>query len=295
MMKLFFLYIMSSYNFINELQNDKIKSSLIKVQVLQREYEITLRQYQEAIQNFITVLRSETKKNTFTAVDGSAWLGTSELSQGSVSTQEECENMCANSTQCSGATFSPVQRYCWTRSGESMISSGYDGYYALVTPEKAALSVMKNLNERLLYLNEKITNEFQNINPEVKEQYDEQNIKQEQLVSSYNHLLQQKIELDKELREYYSIGEEESNQLLFVNQQNLSFRFWVLLTCLVVLIMIYQFFSGELPPLSITIPLIIIIVLIILTYNLSHPSGFLIWFIFFIIIFLVKSGNLPML
>jgi hypothetical protein len=290
---------MSSYNFINELQNDKIKSSLIKVQALQKEYEVTLHQYQEAVQNFITNLQSEKSSKTnntkFTALQGRTWWGTSGLSQGSVSTQEECENMCVNSPQCSGATFNPVERYCWIRSGESMITAGRDNDYALITQQKAALSIMKNLNERLLYLNHEITNELQNINPEVKEQYDEKNIKQEQLVSSYNHLLQQKIELDKELREYYSIGEEESNQLLFVNQQNLSFRFWVLLTCLVILILIYQFFSGELPPLSITIPLIIIIVLIILTYNLSHPSGFFIWFIFLLLIFLVKSGNLPIL
>ena len=63
-MKLFFLYIMSSYNFINELQNDKIKSSLIKVQALQKEYEVTLHQYQEAVQNFITNLQSEKSSKT---------------------------------------------------------------------------------------------------------------------------------------------------------------------------------------------------------------------------------------
>jgi hypothetical protein len=297
MMKLFFLYIMSSYNFINELQNDKIKSSLIKVQALQKEYEVTLQQYQEAVQNFITNLQStkSNTKKTFTALKGRTWWGASGLSEGSVSTQEECENMCANSSKCSGATFNPVKRYCWTRSGDSMITAGRDDDYALITQQTADLSVMKYLNQRLLDLNQEITNELQNINPEVKEQYDEKNIKQEQLMSSYNYLLEQKIELDKELREYYSIEQEENNQSIFVNQQNLSFRFWVLLTCLVVLLMIYQFFSGELPPISITIPLITIIVLIIFTYNLSHPSGFVIWIIFLLFVFLVKSGNLPIL
>jgi len=298
-MKLFFLYIMSSYNFIDELQNDKIKSSLIKVQALQKEYEVSLQQYQEAVQNFITNLQSETKSdvknNKFTALKGRTWWGTSGISEGSVSTQEECENMCANSSQCSGATFNPVKRYCWARRGESMITAGREDDYALITQQKAALSVMKYLNQRLLDLNLEITNELQNINPEVEEQYDEKNINQEQLISSYNYLLEQKMELDKELREYYSIGEEESNQLLFVNQQNLSFRFWVLLTCLVLLLMIYQFFTGELPSISITIPLITIIFLIIFTYNLSHPSGFVIWFIFLLFVFLVKSGNLPFL
>ena len=41
----------------NEIQNDKIKSTLIKVETLQKEYEVTLQQYQEAGKNYITALQ----------------------------------------------------------------------------------------------------------------------------------------------------------------------------------------------------------------------------------------------
>ena len=41
------------------------------------------------------------------------------------------------------------------------------------------------------------------INPQVKEQYEEKNQKHQELSSSYNHLLEQKIEIDKQLQEYY--------------------------------------------------------------------------------------------
>ena len=361
---------MSSY----EIQNDKIKSALIKVETLQKEYEVTLQQYQEAVKNFVSNLQSESEKpclnyqkdskgisqdcynkiwkdqgcltqapnadtdwaksqtldglvndsylwatltddnhrkgcydestnyttntspiypNTsiFTALKGRTWWGTAGLSEGTVSTQEECENMCASSSQCSGATFNPVKRYCWTRSGESAITVGRDDDYALITQQKAALSVMKYLNQRLLDLNKEITNELQNINPEVEQQYEEKNTKQQQLETSYNTLLGQKIALDKELQEYYSIGEEENNQSIFVNQQNLSFRFWVLITCLILLLMIKQLFGLESPPISITIWLLIIIVLIILTYSLSSPSGFVMLFIFLLVIFLIKTSE----
>ena len=43
----------------NEIQNDKIKSTLIKVETLQKEYEVTLQQYQEAGKNYITSLQTE--------------------------------------------------------------------------------------------------------------------------------------------------------------------------------------------------------------------------------------------
>lgn len=360
----------------NEIQNDKIKSTLIKVETLQKEYEVTLQQYQEAGKNYITSLQSVSSNpcsnykgsdtsisqecynkiwadqgcitpgpsatndwakaqtldglvydsylwatmtdadhrrgcygdstnyttntspvypnsSNFTALRGRTWWGTAGLSEGTVNTQEECENMCANSDKCSGATFNPVKRYCWTRTGDNGITAGLDTDYALVTQQKAALSVMKYLNERLLTLNQQIANELQNINPEVRQQYEEKNQKQQELNQSYNKLLEQKIELDKQLQEYYSIDQEENNQSIYVTQQNVSFRFWVLITALVVLITIKRIFGSENPPISITIWVLIIILLIILTYSLSTPAGFLVWFILLVSMILMKSGNLP--
>jgi hypothetical protein len=361
---------------INEMQNDKIKSTLMKVETLQKEYEVTLQQYQEAGKTYISSLQTassnpcanyqkdstgisqacydqiwseqgctgptqdvnseylksltidelvndsylwatltdDTRRkgcygdstnyttntspvypNTtvFTALKGRTWWGTGGLSEGRVNSQEECENMCANSSQCSGAVFNPVKRYCWTRTGESGITAGRDDDYALITQQKAALSVMKYLNERLLDLNNQIKDSLQSINPEVREQYEEKNQKQQELNSSYNQLLEQKIELDKQLQEYYSVEQEESNQAIYVNQQNVSFRFWVLITCLVLLITIKRMFGTESVPISMTIWLLIIIVLIILTYSLSTPAGFIMWFILIFSIVLMKTGNLP--
>ncbi len=358
----------------NEIQNDKVKSILMKVETLQKEYEVTLQQYQEAVQNYITSLQNVlsnpcanyqkdstgisqecyqkiwndqgcntgigtsdwsnaqtlntlvydsylwatmTDENhrkgcygdstnyttntvpiypntsTFTALKGRTWWGTGGLSEGTVNSQEECENMCANSPECSGATFNPVKRYCWTRTGDIGISAGMDSDYALITQQKAALSVMKTLNERLLDINKQITTSLQSINPEVREEYEQKNQKQQELNSSYNQLLEQKIEIDKQLQEYYSIEQEENNQSLYVNQQNVSFRFWTLITCLVLLITIKRLIGSEYLPLTIIIWLIIIIVLIILTYILRTPAGFIMWFILLVAIVLIKSGNLP--
>lgn len=279
----------------NEIQNDKIKSTLIKVETLQKEYEVTLQQYQEAGKNYITSLQSkpsETSKNDFSALKGRTWWGTSGLSEGTVETQEECENMCANSEKCSGATFNPVKRYCWTRTGESTITIGKDNDYALITIQKEALLTMKQLNRQLLIINQKIANELKNINPEVVKQYEEKNKTQQQLSISYNKLLEQKIELDKQLQENYSIQQEEDNQLMNVSQENMYYRFWVLITCLVLLILIKRLFAFETAPMSIIIWLMIIIVLIILTYTLSSPSGFKIWFIIIMAIFLMNTLNL---
>ena len=304
----------------NEIQNDKIKSTLIKVETLQKEYEVTLQQYQEAGKNYIAALQYDTlnpinncskdsknisqacygnstnystNKSYFSALKGRTWWGTAPLSEGPASTQEECENMCANSDKCSGATFNPVKRYCWTRSGDSNISTGQDDDYALISQQKEALSLMQSLNDKLLDLNNKITTELSIINPQVKQQQIDKNLKQQQLTESYQELLNQKNVIDAHLQEYYSVEQDDMNQSLYTISQNISLRFWILITCLILLVTIKQFFGSENPQLSVTIWLLIIIVLIILTYTLNTPIGFMMWFLLLVAIILMKSGNLP--
>ena len=201
--------------------------------------------------------------------------------------------MCANSDKCSGATFNPVKRYCWTRSGDSNISTGQDDDYALISQRLEALSVMQVLNDKLLDLNNQITTELSNINPEVKQQQSDKKLKQQQLTKSYQELLNHKNDIDTQLQEYYSVEQDDMNQSLYTNSQNISLRFWVLITCLILLVTIKQFFGSENPPLSVTIWLLIIIVLIILTYTLNTPSGFVMWALLLAAIILMKSGNLP--
>jgi len=372
----------------NEIQNEKIKSTLIKVEALQQEYEVTLQKYQEAGKNYIAALQygtlnpcanytkdstgisqtcynqiwkdqgcttqprnakngwtenqtlehlaydtfkwatltddnhrkgcygnstnystktspvypdtsdTSTNKNNnntsyFSALKGRSWWGSAPLSEGPASTQEECETMCANSDKCSGATFNPVKRYCWTRTGDGSITTGEDDDYALISHQQEALSVMKVLNNKLLDLNNQISSELSNINPEVKQQDVDKNVKQQQLNISYQKLLNQKIEIDEQLQEYYSINQDEINQSSYTNSQNISLRFWVLITGLVLLVTIKQFVGSGSPPFSITIWLFIIIVLIILTYTLNAPTGFMMWFLLIVAIILMKTGNLP--
>jgi hypothetical protein len=279
----------------NEIQNDKLKAVLIKVESLQKEYEVTLQQYQEAGQNYITSLQSVSKSDNvdFVSLKGRSWWGLKGIKEGSSTTEEECKNMCAADDKCSGATFNPVKRYCWTRTGESLITAGLDDDYALIPKQKAALSVMKSLNEKLLNLNDQMRTELTNVKPEIEEQLKEKNEKQQQLNESYNRLLEQKIEMERQLEEYNSINEESENQEMYANQNNVSLRFWVLITCLVLLVTFKRMYGTESPSIAIIIWFLIIIVLIILTYSLSTPAGFMMWFLLLLGIVLMKTGNLP--
>ena len=271
-----------------EIQKDNIQASLITSQTLQKEYEVILQQYQEAGKNYINSLQNS-DTTTYSALPGRTWWGSSGLTEGTVETQEECENMCINADKCTGATFNPVKRYCWARSGEGSVSVGIEADYALIPKQKATLIIMKGLNDKLLSINEQITKELKNINPEVQKQSQEKNIQTQNLNVSYHRLLEQKLVMEKQLQDYYSIEEENQNQSLYVNQQNVSMRFWVLITCLILLVTLNKLYGADNPSIAISLWLFIIIILIVLTYSLSSPSGFAMWFILLLGIVLVKG------
>jgi hypothetical protein len=272
--------------------DDAIDSALLKIQTLQQEYDVTIKQYQEAVNNYITLLETNTGKE-YTALKGRAWWGTSSLKEQKVETQKECENMCATSNTCSGATFNTVSRYCWTRTGESSLTVGQENDYALITKIKASLETMKYLNNKLLDLNKEINEQIANIQPDINNEYNMNNQYQSDLETNYEKLLEQNIEVQKQLEEYYSIDEEEENQKLFVNQQNGTYKIWIIITGLVLIFTIKKLVGSENQTVSGIFWIIVVILMVALTYGLSKPSGFFVWFIVLIFIILMKTKTIP--
>jgi hypothetical protein len=272
----------------NEMQNDQLKTSLLTIETLQKEYEVTLQQYQEALQNYIVSLEDTTNTTrNFVSLKGRTWWGSSGLKEGDATTEEECQNMCLSSAECSGATFNPSKHYCWTRTGDSSITTGQDDDYALIPKQIATLSVMTGLNDKLLSLNEQIVTEIGALQPEVEDQTIEKNIKQQQLNESYRNMLEQKLEMEKQLNEYYSIEQDENNQYLYANQQNMSLKIWIFIACIVLIITIKKLFGIDNVAFSVVSWLAIIMLFIFLSYSLRSPSGIVVLFLFmlFIMIF----------
>ena len=273
----------------NEIQNDKLQEAIIKVETLQKEYEVTLQQYEESSNNYINTINSQDGSNTFVALKGRTWWGSTGLKEGSVETQNECESMCSADAKCTGATFNPVKKYCWTRGGDGKLAPGEDEDYALLTQQKAALGLTNSLNDKLISINIEITDLLKDIDPEVNAQKTEMNTKQKQLDDSYQKLLENKIAMEKQLQDYYSIEKENESQALFVNQKNTLMRFWVLITCLVLIFTIRKIYGAETLPFSIIFWLLVVIIMIILTYSLNSPSGFMMLLIVVLAIFIMKS------
>lgn len=281
--------------------NDKMTSTLLKCEVLEKEYENILNQYQEALNNYINLLQTNSTSNgdntssvsNYAQLNGRAWWGTSGLKEGSVATVGECESMCASDEKCTGATFNPVKRYCWARQGDGRITTGLDSDIALIPKQKEALVILNSLNERLLNINQQLNMELSQLKPQATLQQKEKNMKQQQLTIYYEKLLDQKRQMEKQLNEYRSINEDLKNENLYTTQENVSFRFWVLITIVVIILTIRFMFGKQPPPFPVLFWIIMFILMIILTFVLRVPSGFMIWGFVLTLIILMRTGYLP--
>ena len=210
----------------------------------------------------------------FAELPGRSWWGTYGIKEGNVSSKEECVSMCASDANCTGATFNPVKRYCWTRGGDGTVTAGSDDENALIPKLKVNVIMLNTLNEKLISINQQLRNEVKNINPKLEEEKDSYSQKQERFDDYYYQLSDEKKSIQQLIQKYNTIQSELNNQTLVVDQANSSLRMWTILAFLLLLVIMKQsFISGE-DSFSNMKFLLFVIVFIILTFSLSKPSGF---------------------
>lgn len=205
-------------------------------------------------------------ESSFTVVPGNTFWGTAGVKEGPATSQEECESMCLSDQTCSGATFNPDKQYCWTRSGDGIVSPGLDTDYALIPKTIQSINVLKNLNQKLLNTNSMINQELNNLYPIAQEEIDAKNQKHKELKKSYASLLKEQLEIEQTLKAYQTLEEELDNNIIYVNQQNSTLKFWLLFALILLAIIIKQFFGINGTP-GIWYIIVSLIVIVIITMN----------------------------
>uniref|UniRef100_A0A6C0E1X1 Apple domain-containing protein n=1 Tax=viral metagenome TaxID=1070528 RepID=A0A6C0E1X1_9ZZZZ len=225
---------------MNNNNDDKLESINIQIETLEKEYMLILKQYETAYANYISNLNSQQQEpnnsDSFSAFQGRTYWGTYGIKEGSAGTQKECESMCLSDTKCTGATFNPSKRYCWTRGGDSGLTVGTDSDYALIPKIKENLILLKNLNQRLMDLNKRISNKLSMLYPLAKEETNTKNEKQNELIQSYSDLVNEQTHLESVLKEYETLEDTLKNNTLYVTQKNMSLRIWVILAIILLVI-----------------------------------------------------------
>jgi hypothetical protein len=337
--------------------NDTINNAVLKISTLEKEYDLYLKQYQEAYKNYINILNTSSNPcekykmeskgvsqecynkiwsdqgctteaptigdwqngqtydglvndsylwatltdtdhrkgcygdstdyttkteptyslgKEYTELPGRTWWGTYGIKEGPASSKEECISMCASDSNCTGATFNPVKRYCWARGGDGTVSAGQSDDSALIPKLKGVLLILSVLNDKLISINEELKTETNKMTPKIQEEKKNNEKQKQKFDQYYNELYYDKSEMAKMLNEYNSIEADLNDQTLVVNQENLSLRLWTLVALIISFIVIKKMInsSDENVTADFIINKVFILLIFISIFSISKPAGY---------------------
>jgi hypothetical protein len=183
-------------------------------------------------------------KQPLVSVPGSTYWGTTSIAINNSPTLQECKASCANTPNCTGATFNATaqgQPTCWLRGGDGNILGGLDTDYAIVTKGKKLLKNIQSINQRLTNINKQIQNKTNSGQPMYTEQTRLRHLKTSELISQFVNLTEERNKIDKLIGDYHTLDEKQTQGNLTINQNYYSF---VLLLFLAIIFIIGLFYFG---------------------------------------------------
>ena len=233
----------------NQNQNiEKIDSGILKIESLDKEFNLVITQYEEMYQNYIAELKTVTSASdkNYTQLQGQSYWGSAGLKEGVVDSIQECEDMCKSDSKCTGATFNSENSYCWARQdtgNETKVTTGKETDYAIVPKLKYYTTQLEFLNNRLIELNKEIMNEMKTIEP-ASQELKSQETNMDDLGKIYNVLLEDKIKFKKLALQHTTLEESKNDTTISVDQASASYRVFFVIAFVVIFFTIRVFLQA---------------------------------------------------
>jgi len=218
------------------------KSVILKISLLETEYNNTLIQYQQAYQNYTEDLtKYQTNKTSNNILNGRVFWGTSGIKQISTNDINVCKASCSETPNCSGATFNSTSNTCWLRSGDGDVFPGLNTETAIIPDVIQSSNILKKLNAKLLDINTKIINLIQSSTEDYTTQIETRNNLDTQLKQNYNDLIKETNHVNRLIRETENIDELNNNSQIIINHYYLIYTVIIILVFLCILIVVYNY------------------------------------------------------
>jgi hypothetical protein len=218
------------------------KSAILKISLLETEYNNTLIQYQQAYQNYTEDLTKYQTNKTFNNIlNGRVFWGTSGIKQISTNDINVCKASCSETPNCSGATFNSTSNTCWLRSGDGDVFPGLNTENAIIPDVIQSSNILKKLNAKLLDINTKIINLIQSSTEDYTTQIQTRNNLDTQLKQNYNDLIKETNHVNRLIRETENIDELNNNSQIIINHYYLIYKVIIILVFLCILIVVYNY------------------------------------------------------
>lgn len=218
------------------------KSVILKISLLETEYNNTLIQYQQAYQNYTEDLtKYQTNKTSNNILNGRVFWGTSGIKQISTNDINVCKASCSETPNCSGATFNSTSNTCWLRSGDGDVFPGLNTETAIIPDVIQSSNILKKLNAKLLDINTKIINLIQSSTEDYTTQIETRNNLDTQLNQNYSDLIKETNHVNRLIRETENIDELNNNSQIIINHYYLIYKVIIILVFLCILIVVYNY------------------------------------------------------
>jgi len=277
---------------------DTKSSAILKLQVLETEFNLVMKQYEQAHMNYIASLQSQgalNDSNKFVSLQGRVFWGTSGLKEGAVDSEEKCKALCSSDPLCTGATYNSSKSYCWTRSGKGSVAVGKDDEYALISDLTQSINNINQLNNRLTDLNQKIEKTLEEIVPEEQAQIEEKDSKRKKMQDVYQQLIVDRKNIDDMLKEYRMLDQQYSDNSIYVQQTNTAYILWFVFAIIIVFFTLKLQFFPQLKsnPIRFIFWFFITVLFIIVTTHINEAPGFFLWGAIIVMVAFMHMNILP--
>lgn len=211
----------------------------LDLEVLKKQYETILLQYNQAQADYIQYLQNETtsKKDKYTDIKGKAFWGTKTLSEQSAENIDQCKSICSSLSGCTGATYNLEKKYCWLRSGEGSIVDGNKDDYAIIPERIRLMKVLQNFSKSLTALNEKIVKQIEKEQPSYDDLTKESQEQLKVLKKTYSKLVEERKKIDVQLSSFDDLNQGQHDSELTIR----SYRSFYIISIIGVLFVISLF------------------------------------------------------
>jgi hypothetical protein len=222
---------------------------------LQAQFDATLEEYRAEMADFRAL-----DDTNFVSLLQSAWWGTSAIDRETntaTNTVEECQQLCAATTACSGATFDPSSTTCWLRQGNGTVQPS-TSKQAVVRPAALALGNLQAKNSELLALASQLTEQVPTTTGDGSN-----------MAQIYDALLRERANFQAMSNDAGNIRRDEADSATYATQQFSRYNVWWALLLLLV-VMLNARLGG---PRAVKSAAVVLAVLLALsTVNLSNAS-----------------------
>jgi hypothetical protein len=268
-------------------------SNILKLKQLQLQFKSKINEYKTVYASYITTLQSN--KNGYVVLPGKIYFGASEISQTNNTSQNVCQALCSSNDLCTGTTYNSISKKCKLFKGYGSLRNGGSSDNVIIKNVNQQLINLDTINSQLVEINKQMISIINTLQPSANTNTTILSTNNKALLTTNNDLLAEQRKIKKLLNDYNDIDKDYVDKSINVERTNSQYNLWLIIMIVaLILVFKYLFFPNTTGnTLSIILWSIIIIFIILATFNLNNSIAYAIWILLIAIVLMMKMGLIP--